>query len=75
MEKKCEKICKEAIEYIVDRKLTDFEYKFIANYLIAKRQNKKMVIFFGRHQGRVLLFNDTMMLNKILPYEIEFIDI
>lgn len=57
------KLTKQSIETILGRKLSDFEYEFIIKYREAKVNNKKLLVYFGRQNGRTRLFTEATMIS------------
>jgi len=66
------KFTKEDIEYILDRKLLDFEYDFIVKAIEAKRNNSTALIMWARGSGKTRLRNETTVLGSIVSDDVIF---
>lgn len=64
------KFSKEDIEQIIGRKLLDWEYEAIVEYVKAQREGKKIIL--GRQSQKTRLFDEATILNGIIPKEIIF---
>lgn len=66
------KITKKNIEEIIGRELTNWEYKVITTYIKTFREDKRVRIFWARHQQKTRLSNEAVALHGTLPKEVIF---
>ena len=67
------KFTKEDIEYILARKLLDYEYEFISKAIPAMRDDSKILVAWGRRgMSRTKLMNESFILNGLIADDVIF---